>query len=256
MTPIIVLAKERPLQLAHMVESIRNNTDDFGIIICNNASQDEAMIKLLRDLESCCTIVNNSSNLCFEGLNSALEIVQKFGFSNFLISDPDIIIKDGTPKDWPLRLIAIMNEANSPKVGLGLDVNFDIVTPALEKIRNEDLSWDKNSISVLGQPCRVAPVDTTMAAYHTDSMLCWSDGKMRFDKLHGLSKDGYVLQEYNPKYTGPVLRTKAPLVAYHAPWTWFERYDAEQKAYLRMSNRNMSSLYYHLYDYYATTAGL
>jgi len=251
MIPIIILSKERPLQLAEMVRRIEDNTDDYLLIICDNGSLDYDMMDLLQTLEEKHTVIYNKDNLCFSGFNPGLKLIEHMGFKFFFLSDPDIFIKDGTPKNWPHQLVDIMVAADSPKVGIGLDSDFEASNNGLLTIKETLKTWTSET-TVLDQKCTVYGADTTMAAHRIDSMACWKDGDLRFGTGHGLGNEGdrYVLPDYNPKYKGPALMTKDPLVAYHAPWTFFDKYNEEQIRYLKLSNKYMSSMYYNLKDHY------
>lgn len=250
MISIIILTKERPLQLAHMLKSIEDNTNSYRVILCDNGSVDPDMQALLMELKSRYTVIYNGpqkKNMHFTGFNAGLKLVKD---EFFFLSDPDIIIKDGTPRNWPEVLVGIMQTANSPKVGFGLDISFDPVVPGLQELKDKCAKLWENEITISGQRCTVFGADTTMAAYRKDSLACWLDGDVSFRVGHGLNEKGDNLNQFNPKYTGKSLMVKEPFVAYHAPWTFFKQYDAEQIRYLKLSDKWATSTYYSLNNYY------
>lgn len=243
--PIIILSKERPLQLRDMVCSIveRTDPDTYEIIICDNDSRQPEMKEYLKSQEEKHTIIYNPENNGFEGFNPGLKLVKT---EFFILSDPDIVLNQKTPIDWILRLVETMKIFMTPKIGLALSIDLD-VNIAFEKdvIEREQEYWgDTGSVEVanLGAPCFAAPVDTTLAMYRRDTYDFWINRELHFNHGDGIAPAKIIHQnQYNPKYYVPTLRVAGNYAATHTGWDTSDRYKNDFEYYKHHCDLDLAS---------------
>lgn len=240
--PIIILTKERPDQLRDMVDSIEAYTDPrtYRLIICDNASTQPKMQEYLTFLDGRHTVIRNETNLLLEGFNPGLALVDT---EYFIISDPDIMLRNTLTQDWIYKLIKIMDEVRAPKVGLALNIKFNIQNERTKRVQKcEGGYWIKKSKATEDPPAFIAPVDTTMCVLKRDSYRFWND-RLVFDKDHGITPEGYLTQDYYnfKKYRHPVIRVAGPFTAEHLGWDVHEKYKEDYEYYKNNCNLTIAS---------------
>lgn len=254
--PIIILTKERPLQLADMLQSIRRATfpGKYRFYICDNNSQDPNMKSLLRHLhqyDKVYTVIFNRTNNGFAGINPALKMIKE---KYFIISDPDIVLNDKTLDDWIVKLQAILENYLVPKVGLALDLNFKINNEYTDLVKKCEKFYYKFPVKIdcINEPCFIAPIDTTLAMYRRDTFSFWKEPTLNIDE-NILSGVGQIPQNlYNKKYNflgkrmvqgcPAVIRVGGRYTAKHLGWDMSEKYESENNFYYKTGDRQLSSI--------------
>lgn len=230
-TPIIILAHERPRQLRDMILSIERNTQNYAIIICDNGSRQQNMKAYLRRLSKKYIVILNQSNLLLNGINRALGIINAIGYKYFVFSDPDIILNKNTPKNWIEIFKQLAEKYNLCRVGTALDIS----ELPHKKINRSDYIkqcesgyWTKVfQQDIIPDKCYDAPIDTTLALYRSDS----------FDSIKNnclpLRHNGTLDQwEQNKKYKGTI-RVAGRFTAQHTGWLAPVKYKNEYKKYVK-----------------------
>jgi glycosyltransferase involved in cell wall biosynthesis len=219
-TPIILLTLERPIQLKEMIDSIVCFTEKetYEIIICDNGSTQPEMIEYLKSIESKHKVIYNNKNLIFKGFNPALSLVET---DFFIMSDPDIVLKEGIPSNWIELMQNFLKEVNVPKVGVALDLNdIDINAFAPNK---KIYDWEK-SLYKKEKLCKSFPdpyyevmTDTTLCMYRRDTFDYWNvNSKPQieiFDRRNIISQN-----RYNNKYLKNPARIGGRFVSRHLGW--------------------------------------
>lgn len=242
--PILILTLERPIQLRDMIVSIEANTDPslYRLIICDNNSIHPDMVEYLKELEQKHTVIRNGINMVFEGFNAGLKLVDT---DYFILTDPDIMLTDKIPFNWPTLLRDILIERPEiPKVGLALDINFDKDTALTKWIRGcEAEAWRiPTKVTTVLDDCFITNTDTTMCMYRRDTFSYWKDGPLMFDKAHGIVDFGYLSQDfYNPKYMSKPIRMAGRFTAKHLGWYTDEKYLPNLYQYNSRCHKRISS---------------
>ena len=229
-TPIIILTKERPLQLRDMIESIENVTENPYIIICDNGSIQPEMVDLLKNIGERHSVVYNKENLGFFGLNIGLAMVDT---PYFVMSDPDIIMNPETPHNWQDIFIRVLHDYPCPKVGLALDVSWLPNTTMGNKIRGWEDGWWKNRVEIpfLDSEAYYACIDTTFAMYRRDTFECWKDGHLHLSNGNGLVGNHLSQDDYNRAYSSKPIRIAGKFSAIHTGWDFSEKYASDIEFY-------------------------
>ena len=240
--PIVILAKERPVQLKEMIDSIVERTDDntYRIIVCDNGSTQPEMVEYLKSIETKHQVIYNGANNGFEGFNSGLNEVQE---ELFFLSDPDVVLSEIMPEHWILRFSEVMQTVMTPKLGVALDVERldmkDEFQAMVKKRENE--YWEHAGtidIPAIDAPCYLAPVDTTLAMYRRDTYDFWTENNLSFKMGNGIAPCKQIHQnQYNKKYYVPTVRVAGRFTCRHTGW-------------------EMPTLYQSDYEYYKTNCDL
>lgn len=242
-TPIIILTKERPLQLKDMVDSIVAQTDKetYKIIICDNASTQPEMVAYLKSISDQHTIIRNKANEGFAGFNRALE---KVNDEFFILSDPDIVLNPNMPPRWILRFKEVLKKVPVPKIGVALNIDFPVDTELTRRIRKRELEyWDGTmSVSDMEVPCYMAPIDTTLAMYRRDTYKFWRNDCLAFVPGEGIAGSKQIHQnQYNDKYYIPVLRIAGCFTCNHTGWDYDNRYAKDWEYYKDHCDKDLAS---------------
>lgn len=251
MIPIILLTHNRPIQFVDCIESIEKHTDmnNVKIIVCDNGSTQPEMVSALSDVSKRHEVIYNGSNMLFKGFNSGLSRVEG---DYFILTDPDILLQEDIPKDWPNLLINILNERRDvPKVGLALYEGYDPSTRLIRMIKQcEKHSWDKQTnVNSVPDHCYHAATDTTMCMYRRDTYEFWKDGKLLFDEEHGIVPLNYITQDhYNSKYPSLPIRVAGRFTAIHAGWYIDKKYVPDIEYYRNGCDPIISSTLRLMYD--------
>jgi len=243
--PIIILTRDRPVQFRDMIDRLIAVTDPnaYFLIICDNGSTQPDMVAYLESLEAKHVVLYNEANLLFEGFNDALKIVKNGDFPYFCLSDPDILLNKGTPKNWLEQLKMVLDMTSTPKAGLALSIDFAQNNEFTKRVQaGEAVYWTRKAdMPFLDDPCYYAMIDTSMAMYRRDTYAFWGPD-MLFDRAHGLGKEGWISNEqYNPKYPGLPIRVAGRFTAEHMGWYNDERWMKDLKWYMRWANMTTSS---------------
>lgn len=238
---IIILSRDRPLQLSDMVDSIWACTpkDKCRIIICDNASTQPEMLTLLKRLENDCVVIRNKDNLLFEGLNPGLRMVRdKF----FVISDPDIVLNPRMPKGWQNTMIDMLKRTDAAKVGVALRTDYresPYLTKHLKHIEKDH--WQETIDAGIQEPCYRAAIDTTFAMYRSDTFSHWEDGRrLSFEPGRGLLACGVTTQFYRACYQCPI-RIAGNFLAEHTGWYVHPKYYPDMEYYRRSCKQHIST---------------
>ncbi len=225
--PIIILTRERPLQLQAMINSIEKYTeiDTYEIILCDNDSQQPEMIYLLKEFEKKYTVIYNKKNLIFAGFNPGLKLVKS---DYFILSDPDIILNKNIPKNWIEIFIKFFKKYPLAKIGFALDITKlphpDI--PQSYKIKRWEKQFNENLFEqdIVLDKCYVAKIATTFAMYRKDSFVYWEDGL----KVGHPTDSSYFSQKFfNKKYNYPSIRVAGRFKSEHAGWFMLTDYKSD-----------------------------
>ena len=243
--PILILSKERPLQLRDMIESIEKTTDPqtYTIYVCDNNSTQPEMIDYLKEIENRHIVIKNKTNNLLEGLNPAFKLITS---DYFVISDPDIRLNDNIPKNWLLKFVEILENLDTPKVGMALNLNFGKENRMTKKVIEGEKHYWKDSVKVVlpyvDDVCYWAPIDSTLAMYRHDTYCSWTKGNIRLRRGIELYGIGILKQQYNPKYGSEVLRVAGRYTAEHMGWYLDEKYNSDYEYYTKNSETRMSSV--------------
>lgn len=169
--PIIILTKERPLQLKRMIDSISKTTpaETYELIIVDNSSVCPNLKKYLHELEALgVRVIYNTENKCLLGFQDGLALVK---IPYVICSDPDIELNPNLPKDWINVFISILENHNVPKVGFALNTTFPERCKEETLVqRNECQAWQQPiRIPQTTEQCYIANTDTTFCMYRKDS---------------------------------------------------------------------------------------
>ncbi len=242
--PFIILAHERPDQLLDMVNSIEKFTDPatYRMIICDNASTHPRMNETFSILESKgIEVIRNPKNEIFLGFNSGL---QKIGNTQyFIMSDPDILIREGIPGDWICLLAKFLDvHTSESKVGLALDCERipRSQIPAYESCYKWEKSLYNHPIksTVFPDPVYRAMTDTTLCMYRRDTFDYWNPNQIPqiqiFDHRKIISQN-----RYNKKYNPIPIRVGGRFTAIHTGWEMSINYRSDYEQYInKIENGN------------------
>lgn len=212
------------------VDSIELRTDPnvYDLIICDNFSTQTGMKEYLDFLETKYTVIRNKGNLYHNGWKPGLKFIKEnYNTPYVVMSDPDILLYQDIPKDWPLILSKFMDfHIEVAKVGLALDISY---LPSFDSVvRWESQFWmDKHETSLIDDTCYKALISTTMSMVRWDTFL----PGIEFPEVRLNGHD------YNNKYKISGIRIAGRFVCGHLGWGMDEKYNDDFEFLVKLDRR-------------------
>lgn len=192
-TPCFVITRDRASYTALCIASLER-CPDLEIHIVDHGSTWPAMVSYLDGVRHAVHYRGDETPRSLWQWQGFRHIIGGLGTREYLVTDPDVVLDEGCPGDWLVRLREEMH-AEAPyggvKIGMGLRLDDLPDTELAGKVRAwEGAFWQAPTAS--GRAWR-APVDTTLALYQ------------------GLA----VAPDFS---LGPAARLDAPYLVRHLPW--------------------------------------
>lgn len=236
MIPLVILTWNKPVITKDCIDSIEKFTDSglLDIIVCDNNSTQPGMKEYLLELGQRYTVVRNKLNFkhagWFPGIRLAFEKYPSLNY--FLLSDPDIVLQDGIPGNWPEVFIKFLDRHKEvAKAGVLLDYESTEDPDIISYFRSINHGIYKTDM--VPDPCYKMPISTTLSILRPDTFV---------DLFHSQINNHF----YNPKYRG-IIAIGGRFTCRHLGWEMYkEKYRNDLEFAWKQDSRTYMTSIRHL----------